>query len=323
MAQIGSHLKIIGQNGTEMKHKSLSTIAHQEVAVDTVQATQNKFTIHMIQGIGNVIDLNRFNSFKKLLRITAYVRRFITNCRKRAIHTGFIDSTDIYMTGEIDISKVTLGCYSCRPPHGYNVEFLVNGRSEDSLTLNYETGKCTHRIGECKPDLCSCSPSGNEFLRSFYSQETNKTATFSCNMVFVDVIADSRFSKYKTLFYDGTEIHPMDTITDIEYSSAENNGNKDKTKDNNEAECEDTMILRPHRNEEITPLCLNTAPPCDELQSSKDEQVPQMNRQVEECVIRKQDEQVPQMNRQVDECVIRKEGNERSNNLERRLKYRR
>ena len=73
----------------------LSTIAHQEVAVDTVQATQNKFTIHMIQGIGNVIDLNRFNSFKKLLRITAYVRRFITNCRKRAIHTGMLNTIEI------------------------------------------------------------------------------------------------------------------------------------------------------------------------------------------------------------------------------------
>ncbi|XP_071141981.1 uncharacterized protein [Mytilus edulis] len=66
----------------------LSTIAQQEVVVDTVQATQNKFTMHMIQGIGNVIDLNKFNSFKKLLRITAYLRRFITNCRTRAIQTG-------------------------------------------------------------------------------------------------------------------------------------------------------------------------------------------------------------------------------------------
>ena len=42
----------------------LSTIAQQEAVVDTVKGTQNKFTIHMIQGIRNVIYLNRFNSFK-------------------------------------------------------------------------------------------------------------------------------------------------------------------------------------------------------------------------------------------------------------------
>ncbi|XP_076081076.1 uncharacterized protein LOC143051991 [Mytilus galloprovincialis] len=73
----------------------LSTIAQQEVVVDTVQATQNKFSIHMIQGIGNVIDLNRFNSFKKLLRITAYLRRFITNCGTRAIQTGMLNTIEI------------------------------------------------------------------------------------------------------------------------------------------------------------------------------------------------------------------------------------
>lgn len=51
------------------KAHNLSTIAHQEVVVDTLESTQYKC---IIQEIVNVLDLNRFDSFKKILRITAY-----------------------------------------------------------------------------------------------------------------------------------------------------------------------------------------------------------------------------------------------------------
>lgn len=107
------------------------------------------------------------------------------------------------MTGQIDIFKVTVTCFACRAPHGYNAEFLINGISEDSLTLNYETGKCTHQLGECRPGICSCSPSGNEFCRSFALKDTKTPVNFSCDMMFVDRITELRFSKYATVFYDG------------------------------------------------------------------------------------------------------------------------
>lgn len=117
---------------------------------------------------------------------------------------GFRKSTNIHMTGEIESSKVTVSCFSCRQPYGYNVEFLLNGISEDSITLNYETGKCTHKLGECSSAVCSCSPYGNEYSLSFYMKDASKAVDFSCDMMFVDTIASSRFSKNATVTYDGT-----------------------------------------------------------------------------------------------------------------------
>lgn len=118
---------------------------------------------------------------------------------------GLSQSTLVHMTGHTYNSKVTVRCYACRAPYGYNVEILINSRSEDSLTLNYETGKCTHQLGECHPEVCSCSPSGNEFFRSFDLKDVTRTANFSCDMIFVDktTLTTSRFSKYATIFYDG------------------------------------------------------------------------------------------------------------------------
>ncbi|VDI30395.1 Hypothetical predicted protein, partial [Mytilus galloprovincialis] len=123
---------------------------------------------------------------------------------------GFSQSTDVRMTGERNIAKVTVRCFSCRAPYGYNVEFLINGVSEDSLTLNYETGKCTHQLGECNPEVCSCNLSGNEFSRSFSLKNTSTTTNISCDMMFVDRITLTRFSKCATLIYDGTEFHKQE-----------------------------------------------------------------------------------------------------------------
>ena len=38
-------------------------------------------------GIGNVIDVNRFNSLDKLLRVTSYVNRFIFNLKRKVAKT--------------------------------------------------------------------------------------------------------------------------------------------------------------------------------------------------------------------------------------------
>ena len=46
------------------------------------------------KGIARVIDLERFNHYKKLLRVTAYVLRFISNCRHQK-KTGSLSITDI------------------------------------------------------------------------------------------------------------------------------------------------------------------------------------------------------------------------------------
>lgn len=70
----------------------VSTITQQEVMVNTVKATTNTYTT---QGISNIIDVSRFNSFKKLLRVTAYVSRFVANCRTQTRQTGNLNTNDI------------------------------------------------------------------------------------------------------------------------------------------------------------------------------------------------------------------------------------
>ena len=36
-------------------------------------------------GLGNIIDVNRYGSLQKVLRITAYVKRFVGNVRSKNI----------------------------------------------------------------------------------------------------------------------------------------------------------------------------------------------------------------------------------------------
>ncbi|VDI25276.1 Hypothetical predicted protein [Mytilus galloprovincialis] len=44
--------------------------------IETMENNQN-----VCIGIGEIIDIERYNSYRKLTRITAYVMRFATNCR--------------------------------------------------------------------------------------------------------------------------------------------------------------------------------------------------------------------------------------------------
>ena len=50
------------------------------------------------KGIARVIDLERFNHYKKLLRVTAYVLQFISNCRHQK-KTGSLSITEINAAG--------------------------------------------------------------------------------------------------------------------------------------------------------------------------------------------------------------------------------
>lgn len=240
-----------------------------------------------------------------------------------SLSNGISQSTDVHMTGQIDIFKVTVRCFACRAPHGYNAEFLINGISEDSITLNYETGKCTHQLGECRPGICSCSRSGNEFSRSFALRDAKTPVNFSCDMMFVDRITSLRFSKYATVFYDGTEIHYEEPITDIERSSNEHPDKNNTKKENDDMDFKGTLVgivtsvvtvliiavvvlvlyqkSRRKKNTHSTQdaddmvvdllehgetehACLNISQTCVNVQSIQEELNPQMNIQLEACV---------------------------------------
>ncbi|CAC5408455.1 unnamed protein product [Mytilus coruscus] len=114
---------------------------------------------------------------------------------------GIIDDTDLILSGTVssNLQSMNLTCFSCREPHGNIVEFLKNDRSEDVVRYNSVTKKCTHINGECRPETCSCTPSGNEFTRNFPIVDINKYTTFSCSMKFVDLDKSSRFLKYSTI----------------------------------------------------------------------------------------------------------------------------
>ncbi|CAC5355062.1 unnamed protein product [Mytilus coruscus] len=70
----------------------MSACAQQEVTVDTTQILS---THSVTQEINRIIDIDRFNSFKKVLRVTAYVQRFIANCRSREKRTGNLNIQEI------------------------------------------------------------------------------------------------------------------------------------------------------------------------------------------------------------------------------------
>ena len=59
----------------------------------TERATQN--AEDQRTGISRVIDIDRFSTFKRLLRVTAYVNRFIENCKTQEKKTGSLDVREI------------------------------------------------------------------------------------------------------------------------------------------------------------------------------------------------------------------------------------
>lgn len=120
---------------------------------------------------------------------------------------GLMHANNLHISGEILHPKpgsqvVQLKCYSCREPHKNNIEFLINGKSVDSIFYHKNTGECFHRNGNCKQQDCSCHPSGNEFIRLFPVTDVNVTY-FSCYTIFFDKDKKSLFSTSVTILFNG------------------------------------------------------------------------------------------------------------------------
>ena len=65
--------EVIISNVDEMKEKS----NRECILISTVETSE--------LCLGNIIDVNRYGSLQKLLRITAYVKRFFRNVRSRRL----------------------------------------------------------------------------------------------------------------------------------------------------------------------------------------------------------------------------------------------
>lgn len=133
--------------------------------------------------------------------------------------SGIIAATEILVSGTLlrssnENAKHVLNCFSCREPEGNNVEVLVNGRTEDSITYSYNTDKCTHHKGACSPEECSCK--ANEFTRSFPIYTKGVVISYSCDMLFTDPFTDAKFSVLSTVVYNGTGMNNL--ISNMSYT---------------------------------------------------------------------------------------------------------
>ncbi|XP_063417034.1 uncharacterized protein LOC134699358 [Mytilus trossulus] len=63
-------------NGNNVTSSVCTTMSENDDKIETMEKNQN-----VCIGIGEIIDIERYNSYTKLTRITAYVMRFATNCR--------------------------------------------------------------------------------------------------------------------------------------------------------------------------------------------------------------------------------------------------
>ncbi|VDI06559.1 Hypothetical predicted protein [Mytilus galloprovincialis] len=65
-------------NGNNVTSSVCTTMSENDDKIETMENNQN-----VCIGIGEIIDIERYNSYRKLTRITAYVMRFATNCRAK------------------------------------------------------------------------------------------------------------------------------------------------------------------------------------------------------------------------------------------------
>ncbi|VDI41604.1 Hypothetical predicted protein [Mytilus galloprovincialis] len=119
---------------------------------------------------------------------------------------GIIAATEIHITGTSigttgSNEKHELNCFSCREPDGYNVEILLNNRTEDSITYNHDTGQCNHRRGKCHSDECNCT--ANEFKRVFDFEKESKDILYTCDMLFTDAMNNAKFSMFSSVVFNG------------------------------------------------------------------------------------------------------------------------
>ncbi|XP_076114118.1 uncharacterized protein LOC143082359 [Mytilus galloprovincialis] len=153
---------------------------------------------------------------------------------------GIIWSTEVVLTGNISqyqssMKTVNLSCFSCREPHGNHVEFLMNHNSVDNVRYDHVTKRCLHKDGECRPDQCSCSNSGNLFYYTFELKAITTDISFSCGMRFVDKLISTRFSKFSSVIYDEKEFKSNGSetrITKFPVNNGFNNSGFDNKTDN-------------------------------------------------------------------------------------------
>ncbi|XP_052067346.1 uncharacterized protein LOC127706728 [Mytilus californianus] len=142
-------------------------------------------------------------------------KRFTTQV---SLSKGIIGSTEIHITGTLldttgHDAKHALNCFSCREPDGDNVEILVNGRTEDSITYNHDTGKCIHRRGKCHPDECNCTSNEFKFVIE-YELESNDTV-YTCDMLFTDSLNKAKFSMFSSVVFNGEGFSDETTTVSI------------------------------------------------------------------------------------------------------------
>lgn len=133
--------------------------------------------------------------------------------------TGIISSTQIEISGKIsqqnNKNTVNVSCFSCRTPYGNSVEFLLNHYSVDNVRYDHVTKTCLHKDGNCRPDQCSCSNSGNLFYYTFKFPDITTEISFACSMRFVDKLLSSRFLKSSSLIYNGIGKKKKKSVTCI------------------------------------------------------------------------------------------------------------
>lgn len=159
-----------------------------------------------------------------------------------AVSKGIVSATSIQLVGKFinnyNSSKIKLVCFSCREPYGNNAEFLINQQSADTITFSKDTGTCMHIKGNCHPNECVCSNSGNEFIRIFPVNKNENGTLYSCSMQFTDKDKGSVFLKLASIFFNGTEFFNMTTTTTIIKAADVNKG---ETKSEEDLDANDTV----------------------------------------------------------------------------------
>ncbi|VDI57721.1 Hypothetical predicted protein [Mytilus galloprovincialis] len=94
-------------NGNNVTSSVCTTMSENDDKIETMENNQN-----VCIGIGEIIDIERYNSYRKLTRITAYVMRFATNCRAKETER----KKDLLRIDEIENAKFLWIRYKQEPP---------------------------------------------------------------------------------------------------------------------------------------------------------------------------------------------------------------
>ena len=86
--------------GKEYWPKSLNLVDCENAKVERKKVRVLKVQVEPISYISNIIDINRYSSLGKLLRVTAYVRRFVQNIKHKALG----EETEV---GKLSVGEIT------------------------------------------------------------------------------------------------------------------------------------------------------------------------------------------------------------------------